>query len=535
MISLRPRRLVAMARADLLERTRRPAFLVTLGFALWAATVFTPPLAAPYATVQIHGHRGIYNSAWIGAMTAILCVVFFSIAGFYLTRSAVEHDRRSGVGEILGATPMSRLEYTLAKWLSNFGMLAAMVAVVALGAVAMQFARGEDRHLDLIAIAMPFVWLVLPGMAITAGIAVLFETLPGLRGGLGNVVFLFTWIPAFSAVQSSMSELNPWRDPLGIHFVLAQMIRAAGEHFPDVLANPGSYSMGITFRSGGWQLTTFRWDGLAWSVEMIASRLAWASFGVGLAALAAIPFDRFAGERGRETGRDRGGKARRVVSAAAPDPAVRAESAHASDLVALTGPRRGRLGSLVVAELKLMFLGLPLIWYLVPLGLVIASAVVPVMAAGRVAAFAWVWPVLQWSQLGSRDRRHGTEALILSSRHPVARPLVAAWIAGLARAFAMGAGLATRSLLQGDVATFVAVIAGAAFVPAMALALGTWTGAAKTFEILYLVLWYAGPLNGIPFLDYSGASGAGAAPGFAIATVVLLALGCVGRARRLWS
>jgi hypothetical protein len=531
-MALRPRSLLAMARADLLERVRRPAFMVTLGFALWAATVFTPPLESPYVTLQIHGHRGIYNSAWVGALTAILCVMFFSIAGFYLTRSAVENDRRTGVGAILGTTPMSRLEYTLAKWLANYGVLAAMVAVVAIGAAAMQMARGEDRHLDLLAIGTPFACLVLPSMAITAGVAVLFETLPGLRGGLGNAVFLFTWMPALAAVPLNVDAPNPWQDPLGVNMVLAQMIHAAGEHFPDVRANPGSYSMGFTFRPGGWHLTTFRWDGPAWTPVFLVSRLAWAAFGAGLAALAAIPFDRFAGERGPAIGRKRGAGASGAVLAVAGEPIARVAEARASDLVA---PQRGRgaLGKLVVAELRLMFHGLPRIWFVVPLGLVIASAFVPVTAAGKVAGIAWVWPVLQWSQLGCRDRRHGTESLLLSSPHPIGRPLAAAWIAGFALALAMGAGLALRSLLHGDVATFVAILCGAAFVPALALALGTWTGASKTFEILYLILWYAGPLNGIPFLDYSGGAGHGAAPGFAIAAAGLFALAAAGRARRL--
>ena len=179
--------------------------------------------------------------------------------------------------------------------------------------------------------------------------------------------------------------------------------------------------------------------------------------------------------------------------------------------------------------------GLPRIWFVVPLGLVIASAFVPVTAAGKVAGIAWVWPVLQWSQLGCRDRRHGTEGLLLSSPHPIGRPLAAAWIAGFALALSMGAGLALRSLLHGEVATFAAILCGAAFVPAMALALGTWTGASKTFEILYLILWYVGPLNGIRFLDYSGGAGPGAAPGFAMAAFGLLALAAAGRAWRLRS
>jgi len=529
---LRPRALAAMAHADLLERARRPSFMVTLGFALWGATIFSPPNGTAYATLQIGGHRGVYNSAWIGASSAILCALFFSIAGFYVTRSAVEHDRRTGVGAILATTPMSRVEYTLAKWLSNFVLLVTMVAVVAVGAAAMQIARGEERHLEPLGILGPFVWVVLPTMAITAGLAVLFETTPVLRGGAGNAIFLFTWMPALTVAQSQLHSQNPWWDITGLNFLLGDMIRAAGAHFPEVRAHPDHYSMGFNFRTGGWQFTTFHWEGVSWTPVVMASRLVWAGVGPALACVAALPFDRFAGELGQGTRRPIAPKSVATVAnariEAAPGaptdrtlPAVRATSG----LAALRG--------LIAAELRLVFKGLPRIWYVVPLGLVIASAFVPRAVAGRVAAIAWVWPVLQWSALGVRDRRNGTEALLLSAPNPITRPLAAAWLAGFALAFAMGSGLAVRALLLGDVATVLEIASGAAFVPAMALALGTWTGSSKAFEVLYLVLWYGGPLNGIPFLDFSGGSGAGPAAGFAISAAVLLTLAAAGRQRRL--
>jgi hypothetical protein len=78
---------------------------------------------------------------------------------------------------------------------------------------------------------------------------------------------------------------------------------------------------------------------------------------------------------------------------------------------------------------------------------------------------------------------------------------------------------------------------GAAFIPALALALGAWTGKEKTFQAVYLVLWYVGPANGIAAMDFMGvtgrATGAGATPGFAAATLVLLGLAWLGRGRRL--
>src|SRR5262249_14157877 len=193
------------------------------------------------------GHRGLYNSAWIGASTAILCALFLSIAGFYLGRRSVDNDRRSRVEAILGTTPMSRLEYTLANPLPHHAgldararapaALAARGAGVAAGAAAIELGRGEDRRLDLLAIAAPFAWIVLPAMAIAAGAAVLFETLPGLRGGLGNVVFFFGWIAAIGTAETARVGSA---GPLGIQVLVSQMMGAAGRPFPDGRADPGA-------------------------------------------------------------------------------------------------------------------------------------------------------------------------------------------------------------------------------------------------------------------------------------------------------
>jgi hypothetical protein len=44
--------------------------------------------------------------------------------GFFVIKNAVERDRRTGVGQILATTPISKLQYTLGKTLSNFAVLA---------------------------------------------------------------------------------------------------------------------------------------------------------------------------------------------------------------------------------------------------------------------------------------------------------------------------------------------------------------------------------------------------------------------------
>ena len=61
-------------------------------------------------------------------------------------------------------------------------------------AVVMQLVYREDPRMDWWALLSPFLLLVLPYMAFTAALAVLFETIRWLRGGLGNVVYFLFYI-----------------------------------------------------------------------------------------------------------------------------------------------------------------------------------------------------------------------------------------------------------------------------------------------------------------------------------------------------
>ncbi len=545
-----------LARADTLERVRRPAFLVTLGVTVWFAYIALPPNHSHYVTMQLAGARGIYNSAWVGLVAALMTAPFLSIAGFYVVKNAVERDRTTGVGEILATTPVSRPLYTLGKAASNFAVLAMIVIVVVIAAGGMQLVRGEDRHLDLLALFGPAIVGTLPAMAVVAALAVLFETVPWLAGGLGNAAYFFLctvvlWLPSMLALEHG----RPGNDLLGTGTMMPGVFAAHARAFPADAATGQSFSMGFNFRKDAWDLKTFRWDGVAWHPAGVAVRGVWLLLATGIALVAAVPFDRFdpARRRRRET-RPRGARrpGRDVTGTLAPpDIAPAAAYSGAAGIVAppsatgypsaagLVVPARApSLLRLARAEFRLLTAGVPKLWWLVALGLGVAQAFAPLeVARGVLLSVAWVWPLLLWSQLGSRDERHGTAPLLMSSPHPLARQLPAQWLAGAGLAVLLGAPVALRLVIAGDGPGIAAWSTGAAFAPSLAIALGTWSGGGTLFEVLYLALWYMGPMNRVPFLDFLGYSRAsargGAWIGFAAAAAVLVALAALGRRRRL--
>jgi hypothetical protein len=487
-----------MVRADFLERARRYSFLLTLAGALY--------LAYGVATEKVwmvigDGYRGVYNSAWIGALTAVCCSTFISLAGFYVVKNSVQRDTETRVGQILAATPMRKSFYTLAKTISNFAVLASWVAILMLAAVGMQLLHAEVRQISLWKLWSPFLLITLPAMAITAALALLFETLPVLRGGVGNVLYFFLW-----SAGLALSVTVDADEPTGMRVLFHSMRDALHKIDP---AQRDSFSLTI---GGERAVHIFYWSGVDWTNSILAGRLLWMLVAVGLALVASVFFHRFdpAYEWRVIT------KKRRAIPVGNGEileqPSIRPllQSAHLTPLV--RGEDTLRFATLVASELRLMLKGLRWWWYVVAGGLIVGSLASSGDAVGGVLIAAWIWPVLVWSQMGSREARNATQSLIFSSPRALYRQLPAAWAAGVVVAALTGGGAAIRLLIAADWHALAAWFAGVLFIPSMALALGVWSGSSKAFEALYTVLWYIGPAHQSPAWDFMGSSAASQSP-----------------------
>jgi hypothetical protein len=316
--------------------------------------------------------------------------------------------------------------------------------------------------------------------------------------------------------------------------------------------------MGVNIRNeGAWDLTTFTWDGITWTTQHMLWRLEWVGLALALAAIAAIPFDRFDTARGsvpllrarrkRRAARTRAGEQSAAgldatTSEGAPREDAEERVVHAASrtadvkLTPLTSSAyRARLGAMVMAEWKLIMRGTRW-WYAGPLGLTIAASVAPLSAVRAIVLpIAWFWPVLKWSKLGTREAVYNTEPVFFSAPHPLSRQLAATWISGVMLCVMTGAAVALRLVIAGDSHALLAWGAGALFIPALALALGVWTRSGKAFEAIYTGLCYAVIQQAAP-LDFMGA--VANAPrsnplAFTVLTLVLLALALFGRERRL--
>jgi hypothetical protein len=524
------RAIYAMARADFLERVPRYSYLITLLFAVYLGYA----AGTGQISLRLGDYRGLYTSAWIGAMVALVATTFVSLVGFYIVKNAVDRDRHTGVGEILAATPLRKVSYLLGKFLSNFAVLVSMIVVLAFAAVAMQLLAAEDRSFHAWALLSPFLFLALPAVAVTAAMALLFETMGFLRGGFGNVLWFFLW--SFGIALPGLTEL-PQLDPSGLWMVYASMVPAARAGIP-------GYTDGfsLTIADSSVRVATgFHWSGVDWTAEVALVRLAWLAGAFALAMCGAMFFDRFDPARGRQRVRARPSLKRVPAQVEVAQQAISVPSS-SPVFAALTPLASGRHSSgiwrLVVAELRLALKGYRWWWYAVAGGLLIAQLAAPLdVSRGPLLAAAWIWPILVWSALGTREARFRTEPLLFSCPHTLRRQFPAAWFSGFLVTALTGLGSAARLALAGQGRGLLAWAAGVIFIPSMALALGAWSGASKLFEGMYTALWYVGPLKQIQGFNFAGNGSGPQTLGFALMYLViaaaLLGAAFLRRARQL--
>jgi hypothetical protein len=287
------RQIYHLARADFLERVRRFSFLVVMGLTLFAGYMFVPPLSAPYTSFIVASHRGYYNSPWVGTLFGVTAAILLSLIGFYLVKNSISRDYDTRVGQIIATTPLRKIIYMTGKWLSNVLVLTALLGVLTVIAPVMQLVRAEVTQVDLMALWTP-IWLMgFPALAFAAALAVLFESVAILRGGLGNVIYFFVWGPilvgssARSYVASGESaHAFDFAGVARIAFDIKEKLALTG-----VDIHKGIF--GVIGPVAGNSVKRFMWEGVQWTPNLILERFLWVGLGVIAVVIAAVLFNRF--------------------------------------------------------------------------------------------------------------------------------------------------------------------------------------------------------------------------------------------------
>lgn len=502
-------------RADLFDRARRRNYLVILLCMSIVTALFFPSSSDQYATVLIGGYRGIYNAQWVGASLSILSVTFLPIICFYLVKNAIEGDRQRGVCELIAATPVSKLSYVTGKWLANLSLLFGVMFTMSIAAVFVQLWHGESYSINLPEVLLPQLLFVLPILAVISAAAVLFETIPVLRGGIGNVAYFFLWVSlTMYAVEGGS----------GISVIIDQMQTEILALDP---SSKGNVNIGV-YTKEDLAIKTFVWQGMAYIPHAAKPISIMLGFSGLLLAIAIMVFDRFKNVKQNATQQQAGGKIAKALAA------VAVPMGKTFEIVS----QPWAFTRLVRQECLLLIRGASVWWYVIMAGLAVAQLTAPVenVRLGVIPA-TWLLCVLMFSPMGHRELHQGAQQLVFSCLSPIRKQFPAMLLAGFLVALFVVFPAFIRFVLTGEWFSALMLLTGALFIPSLAIACGALTRTSRTFEILFTVIWYMGPLQRSP-LDFVGVDPAvsqqqGAPLMFFIASLVLIGLALLGRKGQL--
>lgn len=494
------RTVLAVVAADLAQRRRRPAVWVLSGLVACLAWA----MVSGQVLIKLDSHRGVLDSAWVGALGAVTGSFLLGLVGFSLVRGQIQQDRERPVWEVLASSPLSIPGYLVGRWLSASTLLAGFLLLLGAGAAVLQVVAGEDRSVQLGAILVPLAVVALPTLLFAAACAVLAEAVPALAGGLGTLAWFVVFLGLFLA-GTFLPGLG-FLDPTGLTFVAAEMRSAA------TAAIPG-YTGGFTFSlASSPSLSTFRYPGITWSWAVVGARLAWVAVALAVVGVAAAGF-RWSGARTRAP--------EAAPAPSGPQPARTPQPA----VVPAARPWRA-LPTLVRIELASLARAVRWYWFAGAAALWLASVLAPASVSRLAFATLSLFPVLLLARLGCRDTATRTREIVAGVASPeritLARFLAATILQGL-----LGSGVLLQRAISGTPLDLASWTAGTVLVPAVALALGRASRSSLPFQAVFPMWWYLGPLNpedGLSAIDYLGlheAAWVQVAPG-----LVLAASGC---------
>ncbi len=516
-----------VAQADYRERTRRYPFWVAVVGCAWMAYI----IYLDKAQVTLGENYGYFNSAWSTGVVVIMTNTVLTLFGFFVVKNTLERDEQTRVGVLVAATPMSSVDYLLGKALSNFLTLSSLAAVFLLAVPILQKHRGPGYPIEPLTILVQFLPMALPTLAFVAALAVLWECVPLLKRGFGNVAYIVVWM---YVLMSAGFRQSHWLDLFGY---LAFMDsghaaeRAQGiQGIKDFELNVGHMSSEHPGR--------FFWDGIHWNLATMAARFEWLVLAVVVGLLGMYFFKRFdpdyasapansAWQRflGRFQRNPTGSQQESKWAAA-----VLRRSLADGYLQLNRYGEQFQFVSVVRAELRLMLRSVPLPVYGVMALINFTALVAPKPEHFNVLPLVWFAPVLLWSQMGTRERRENTAAMLFSAPHSFLRQLPALWTAGALVTLLSAIGMVGRAWMHHDLHMLATCIAGAVFIPSLALACGVWSGTPRLFEVLYVIWWYIA-VNGAPFADFLGMTSQSSPATYALLGAMLFTAAMV---RRWW-
>ncbi len=474
-------------------RFRRTSTWVLFLLLCIAAFLLMPDVGSSSVMFLIGQRRALLNSAATSLTSALMGGFVLSLFGFYFISDSVTRDLRSGVGRLIGPSPVASVNYLVGKFLGNALFLYALSFIFMIACMLVHVLRGE-APLEPMVFATTFGVMFLPMGPAVAGLALTFECVPFLSGRVGDVLYFFSWVLLLTLPVALLSSGS------GPGWLLGFDITGIGFFIPNIIRVTGSTNFTIGYAPYDATLVPVVFRGLDLDPAFVVPRMCSALMALPFVGIALAGFRRFDPAAGRKTNGRNGAFARmrqKVTSDWLPRLVPRISLSGASPSIGKAIVLDAHLTVALTPILVVLMIAISVTSILAPLE-IIRNTVLPV------AFFAFV-PAI--ASIATRDRGANVTPLLHSAplvrRHYVVMKCLSAFLTLVLLSLVPWMRIAVNDPFAG-----LALLNGLVFVAASATFLGVMTGTPKAFAVVFLLFLYlAGSSRGEPAFDFAGWGG----------------------------
>ena len=443
------------------------------------------------ALLAIQQTRVLYTSSALAMGSASLLSFLFALIGFYLVRGRIVEDLRSGIGCVIGATPVGNSLFLFSRWLGGVAYIFTLI-VAAMSSIMVLHALRGDGGIEFLVYLQTYL-LVLGPMAIFAvSAAILFDSVPLLMGKAGDVIYFLAWILQVSLISTmdhlSAGALSPWLllDFSGlVSTIVVFKTHLLTSHFSIGASTFNPLNTPITLPVN------------MWSTGMILIRAATAGLALSLLLPAISLFHRFSPDKVKQSHASKRRSPLEILNTW-----TRPLAKQVQPLFAWSARSANFFGQ-VLADIALTFVHSPFA-ILVLASVMALSALVNLRTLPDLSIFAVAfWGVLI-SDMSTRDFQAAIESMTATVQGGASRRYVRQLSATIILGFLFTGVIALRMSFSMPFYALVLLL-GIVSMSVLANSLGRLTNSSKTFMSLYLFAIYVSTqVDKAPLIDMFG-------------------------------
>lgn len=482
--------------SDFLDRIRSKSILIITLLMMYISYLFFPQNNTSFYYTLNYScdgffYRGIYNSVWLGWVATIAFISIVTLIGFYFVRNSIKREKELLIGEITASMGAESWIFIFGKAFGNLLFLLLQMVVVILITIIMQFVRGESYYFQPIKLLIPFLILAVPACFIVAVIAIIFDTIPPLANSFGNIAYFFLW--AGLGAASFGRKPSFLTDVFGMN-ATAKIISEQLKYNFKEFKNIDSLNLGTSGTLHD-NIKTFLMDKANIGANVVWGRLFWIFVGIFLLFLASMFFKRNFLIRTKVST-----KVKNIVKENEYNPEKRVTLSEIFENKVYSNDF-----SMIKSEFQLIFKTPNLWWY----GAIILCSIGVFFAEGEslyklLIPAIWILPIFIWSKLGTIQRNFNMEDYLLTYKNYRNTQLLNSVIAGIAFTIFLNVSVIIKFALLNNFVGIAYILMGIFFVNSLGMFIGNSTGSSTAFEMIYIILWYVGVLNGLTGLDFLG-------------------------------